>query len=49
MTLEGLGFAIGPVIGGYSWQLFGSKAPFYAGALLYASVAVFYLLRLRRR
>ncbi len=49
MTLEGLGFAIGPVIGGYSWQLLGSKAPFYTGAVLYASVAVFYLVKLMLR
>ena len=49
MTLEGLGFAIGPVIGGYSWQLYGSKAPFYIGSILYISVAIFYLLFLYRR
>jgi len=48
MSLEGLGFAIGPVIGGYSWQLLGHSAPFYVGAALYAAVALFYLTQLRK-
>ncbi len=48
MSLEGLGFAIGPVIGGYSWQLLGHSAPFYVGAALYAAVALFYLAQLRK-
>jgi len=46
MTFEGLGFALGPVIGGYSWQLIGHKAPFLVGAALYLLVAAFYLIRL---
>ena len=49
MTLEGLGFAIGPVIGGYSWQYLGSRAPFFIGAALYAAAAVFYFLKLRQK
>jgi len=43
MTLEGLGFALGPVFGGYSWQLFGSRSPFYIGSALFLLAAVYYL------
>ena len=47
MTLEGLGFALGPVMGGFTWEWWGAQAPFYLGAAFYALVALFYLVRRR--
>lgn len=48
MSMEGLGFAIGPVLGGYSWELWGPRAPFFLGALAYLLVAGFYAFSLGR-
>ena len=48
MSLEGLGFAIGPVVGGFAWELWGPQAPFWIGAAAYLGVALFYAARLRR-
>jgi len=49
MSLEGLGFAIGPVLGGFAWELWGQRAPFWIGAAAYILVASFYAIRLFRR
>ena len=49
MTFEGLGFAVGPALGGLAWTTLGVKAPFELGASVYLVVALFYLFRLRRR
>ncbi len=48
MTLEGLGIALGPAVGGVLWEAFGPKAPFLAGALVYFSLCLFYAWSLRR-
>ncbi|XOB97455.1 MFS transporter [Deinococcota bacterium DY0809b] len=48
MSLEGLGFALGPVVGGFAWELWGPRAPFWIGAIAYLGVALFYAVRLRR-
>jgi len=34
-TAEGLGFVIGPLLGGGLWDTLGQRAPFYASALLF--------------
>lgn len=49
MSLEGLGFAFGPVLGGFAWDWWGSAAPFWIGALAYTLAALLYALRLRPR
>ncbi|MGQ9510297.1 MAG: MFS transporter [Thermaceae bacterium] len=43
MSLEGLGVALGPVVGGLLWEVFGIRAPFYAGSLVFSVLALFYL------
>lgn len=53
MSVEGLGFGIGPLIGGLLgkfdggktqfWQLFGPAAPFYVSSICLAMMAVVYL------
>ncbi|AEB11985.1 MFS transporter [Marinithermus hydrothermalis] len=49
MTFEGLGFAVGPALGGLAWTALGVTAPFELGASVYLIVALFYLIYLRRR
>lgn len=48
MSVEGLGTALGPVTGGVLWEVFGLKAPFYAGSLIFLALALFYLSLARR-
>jgi len=45
MSLEGLGFAVGPVLGGFAWELAGPTAPFWIGAGAYLLAALFYTSR----
>ncbi|WP_117236949.1 MFS transporter [Thermus sediminis] len=48
MTVEGLGVALGPVVGGALWEAFGLQAPFLAGGIILFSLSLFYALALRR-
>ncbi len=52
MSVEGLGLAVGPVLGARAWDRFGVRGPFAAAAVLLGVMAVFYLsyplYRLRR-
>ncbi|MCI0183362.1 MFS transporter [Sulfoacidibacillus ferrooxidans] len=43
MTVEGLGTATGPYIGGRLWQAFGPQAPFWASAILLGTMGLLYL------
>lgn len=45
MSFEGLGFAVGPVLGGFAWEMAGSAAPFWLGAAAYLLAALFYTLK----
>ena len=42
MTVEGLGTAVGPLIGGRLWQSVGPRAPFLFSAFLVCSMGVIY-------
>lgn len=48
MTVEGLGVALGPVVGGALWEAFGLQAPFLAGGGIFLGLSLFYALVLRR-
>jgi len=48
MTVEGLGVALGPAVGGLLWEAFGPQAPFLAGGATFLALGVFYALVLRR-
>ncbi len=48
MTLEALGFAVGPALGGLTWDAFGPAGPFVAGGGLMALVGGYYLWQLGR-
>lgn len=52
MGVEGLGLAVGPMLGGIAWTAFGPRGPFYVACIVFALMAVFYLIypinRLRR-
>ncbi len=52
MSVEGLGLAVGPVLGAQAWNSFGVRGPFVAAAIVLAIMAIFYLsyplYRLRR-
>ncbi len=42
MTVEGLGVALGPAVGGLLWETLGIKAPFLAGSATFLLLSVFY-------
>ncbi|WP_135256036.1 MFS transporter [Thermus caldilimi] len=42
MTVEGLGVALGPAVGGLLWETLGIKAPFLAGSATFFLLSVFY-------
>jgi DHA1 family multidrug resistance protein-like MFS transporter len=42
MTVEGLGLAVGPAIGGAIWTLLGHRAPFDASSLVLVAMAAIY-------
>ncbi|HVB11029.1 MAG TPA: MFS transporter [Bacillota bacterium] len=42
MTVEGLGLAIGPALGGALWTLFGHRSPFDAASLVLVAMAAIY-------
>ncbi len=46
MTVEGLGNALGPAAGGLLTTTIGTTAPFFAGAVTFGFIAIFYLLTL---
>ncbi len=48
MSVEALGFAVGPTIGGLTWDLGGPAGPFVAGGLLMAITGGYYLWQLWR-
>lgn len=48
MTVEGLGVALGPAVGGVLWELFGLRAPFLVGGSLFLALGLFYALVFRR-
>jgi len=52
MSIEGLGLAVGPVLGAFFWGQFGTEGPFWAGSFVLVVMAAFYLIyplnRLRR-
>ncbi len=48
MTLEALGFAVGPALGGFTWDAFGPAGPFVTGGALMALVGGYYLWQLGR-
>ncbi|PWI57969.1 MFS transporter [Sulfoacidibacillus thermotolerans] len=43
MTVEGLGTATGPYIGGRLWQAFGPQAPFWMSAIVVGTMGLLYL------
>ncbi|GGM93782.1 MFS transporter [Thermus composti] len=47
MTVEGLGLALGPAVGGALWEAFGLETPFYVGGGIFLGLALFYALVLR--
>lgn len=49
MAIEALGYAVGPVLGGFAWDRFGMQGPFWLGALVFALVQVYYLLPWQER
>jgi len=49
MTLEALGYAIGPAIGGVTWDLLGPWGPFATGGMLMALVGGYYLWQLGKQ
>ncbi|WP_018112331.1 MFS transporter [Thermus igniterrae] len=48
MTVEGLGVALGPAVGGVLWELLGLRAPFLVGGGLLLALGLFYALVFRR-
>ncbi|GAA6755624.1 hypothetical protein Thermus77420_11000 [Thermus thalpophilus] len=48
MTVEGLGVALGPAVGGVLWEAFGPQAPFLTGSALFFALSFFYALILGR-
>lgn len=48
MTVEGLGVALGPAVGGVLWELLGLRAPFLVGGGLLLALSLFYTLIFRR-
>ncbi|MFM9420539.1 MFS transporter [Thermus scotoductus] len=42
MTVEGLGVALGPAVGGLLWETLGIKAPFLAGSATFLLLSLFY-------
>lgn len=46
MTVEALGYAVGPTLGGLAWDLFGPVGPFALGAALMLLVGGYYLWQL---
>ena len=42
MTVEGLGVALGPAVGGLLWEAFGIKAPFLVGSAVFLVLSLFY-------
>jgi len=48
MTVEGLGVALGPAVGGVLWELLGLRAPFLVGGGLLLALGLFYTLVFRR-
>jgi MFS family permease len=48
MTVEGLGVALGPAVGGVLWEAFGPKAPFFAGSSVFLALSLFYAFAFRR-
>jgi len=49
MTLEALGYAVGPAIGGVAWDLLGPWGPFATGGMLMALVGGYYLWQLGKQ
>ncbi len=49
MTFEALGYAVGPAIGGVTWDLLGPWGPFATGGMLMALVGGYYLWQLGKR
>lgn len=47
-TAEGLGFVIGPLLGGALWDIVEPRAPFVAGALLFSLATAVLLITFRR-
>ena len=43
MSIEGLGLAVGPVLGAQAWQAMGTRGPFLVGAAVLGAMAVFYV------
>jgi MFS family permease len=48
MSVEGMGVALGPVVGGALWESFGLHAPFLAGGFIFLLLSLFYALFLGR-
>ena len=42
MTVEGLGLAIGPALGGRLWESFGAIGPFWGAAFVFVAMGIFY-------
>lgn len=42
MTVEGLGVALGPAVGGLLWETIGIRAPFLAGSATFLLLSLFY-------
>jgi DHA1 family multidrug resistance protein-like MFS transporter len=42
MTVEGIGMAVGPLVGGRLWDSMGPTAPFWAASVILFGMAVFY-------
>jgi len=42
MTVEGLGVALGPAVGGLLWEVFGIRAPLLAGSAIFLALSLFY-------
>lgn len=48
MVVEGLGSSLSPAVGGFLWDAFGHSAPFFAGAGIFLTLALFYMLLFSR-
>lgn len=44
MTIEGIGMALGPLVGTALWNMFNPTAPFYAAALILLGMSIFYII-----
>jgi MFS family permease len=49
MTVEGLGVALGPVVGGALWEAFGPHIPFLVGGFIFLGLSLFYFYALALR